>query len=163
MAVAYMALGANLGDPVRQVRGAMDALDAMPGMHVLARSCLYRTPPWGVREQPPFINAVVCVDVDLTPHAVLKCLQTLEADAGRVRDGQRWGPRLLDLDLLMQGEQTLDEPDLQLPHPRMAERAFVLLPLADIAADLVIPGRGCVRELLRGVDATGCERLDQGA
>lgn len=137
----------------------MEALAALPASRLLQRSRLYRTPPWGVLEQPPFINAAVTLDTALSPHALLDALQAIEQRAGRVR-GLRNGPRTLDLDLLyMEGVQ-LDDARLTLPHPRMAERVFVLLPLADIAPRLELPGRsGTVAALLAKLDLHGCEAL----
>ncbi len=158
MTLAYIALGSNLGDPRRQVLDAMDALAALPGSHLLQRSPLYRTPPWGVLEQPPFVNAVVALKTTRAPHDLLDALLEIEQQAGRVR-ALRNGPRTLDLDLLhFEGVQCHDDR-LTLPHPRMAERAFVLLPLADIAPALQVPGCGTVAELLARVDTAGCERL----
>lgn len=159
MTRAYVALGANLDDPQEQIVLAMEALDALPQTRVTARSPLYLTPPWGIAEQPDFVNAVVALETGLAPRALLAALQQLEARAGRVRDGVRNGPRLLDLDLLLHGRACLSEADLQIPHPRMTERAFVLLPLADIAGDVDVPGRGQVRDLLERVDTSGCRRL----
>ncbi|HEX7341192.1 MAG TPA: 2-amino-4-hydroxy-6-hydroxymethyldihydropteridine diphosphokinase [Rhodanobacteraceae bacterium] len=159
MVRAYVALGANIGDPQAQVRAAIAALDSMDGTRVIASSSLYLTPPWGVVDQPPFINAVVAVDTSLMPHALLARLHELETQAGRVRDGTRNGPRPLDLDLLLYGHQCLHDAGLQVPHPRLAERAFVLLPLADIAADVEVPGQGRVADLLSRVDGQGCQRL----
>lgn len=160
MVTAYIALGANLGDPRAQVCAAMDALDALPQVRVVRRSALYLTPPWGVLEQPDFVNAVVAVETTLRPHALLACLQRLETEAGRVRGTMRNGPRPLDLDLLLYGDERVDDAALEVPHPRMVERAFVLLPLADVAADAVVPGKGRIADLLRGVDTAGCRRLD---
>lgn len=161
MTAAYVALGGNLGDPRRQVLDAVDALARLPGAQLLRRSHLYRTPPWGVREQPPFVNAAALLETSLEPHALLDELLAVERRAGRVRV-ERNGPRTLDLDLLhMEGVQ-LDDARLTLPHPRIAERAFVLLPLADLSPDLVLPGQGRVADLLAAVDADGCERLDEG-
>jgi 2-amino-4-hydroxy-6-hydroxymethyldihydropteridine diphosphokinase len=156
---AYIALGSNLGDSIRQIREAMEALAQLPGTTLTARSRLYRTPPWGVLEQPPFINAAVQLETSLAAGALLDALLAIERAAGRVRDGERWGPRSLDLDLLhMDGVQMHDER-LILPHPRLAERAFVLLPLHDLAPGLLIPGQGRVDELLAVLDQTGCEPL----
>lgn len=156
---AYVALGANLGDPQRQVRDAMQALDALAHTRVTARSPLYLTPPWGVTEQPAFVNAVAGVETSLSARDLLAALQELESRAGRTRDGQRWGPRVLDLDLLLYGNAHLHEDQLDIPHPRLADRAFVLLPLADIAGGLDVPGLGRVADLLARVDASGCRRL----
>ena len=158
MSVAYIALGSNLDDPRRQVLDAMDALAHVPQTHVLQRSHLYRTPPWGVLEQPQFINAVVAVETQLTPHVLLDALLAIEQNAGRVR-GRRNGPRTLDLDLLhVDGVQCHDER-LTLPHPRMGDRAFVLLPLNDVAPSLRLSNRQTVAQQLAGLDLAGCERI----
>ena len=159
MTVAFIALGSNLGDAQGQVLGALGALDALPQTRLLARSSLYRTPPWGVLDQPAFVNAVAQIDTALTPHELLDALLKVERDAGRVRDGERWGPRTLDLDVLHMEGVALSDDRLTLPHPRMAERAFVLLPLNDLAPALVLPGQGKVSDLLAAMDTTGCERL----
>ena len=158
MTLAYVALGSNLGDPRRQLLDAMDALSNLPDTRLLQRSRLYRTPPWGVLEQPPFINAAVELDTSLSPHALLDAMLAIEQRAGRVR-AERNGPRTLDLDLLHVDGVQLDDPQLTLPHPRMAERAFVLLPLHDIAPTLRLPGQATVAELLARLDLAGCERV----
>lgn len=158
MTLAYVGLGSNLGDPARQLADARHALADLPQTRLLLCSPLYCTAPWGGVEQPDFINAVVALDTALTPHALLDALLSIEQHAGRVRTVPN-GPRTLDLDLLhMQGMQ-LEDARLQLPHPRMAGRAFVLLPLKDIAADLLLPGLGSVAELLAALDTSGCKRL----
>jgi 2-amino-4-hydroxy-6-hydroxymethyldihydropteridine diphosphokinase len=136
----------------------MDALSNLPDTRLLQRSRLYRTPPWGVLEQPPFINAAVELDTALSPHALLDAMLAIEQRAGRVR-AERNGPRTLDLDLLHVDGVQLDDPQLTLPHPRMAERAFVLLPLHDIAPTLRLPGQATVAELLARLDLAGCERV----
>lgn len=158
MTLAYVALGSNLGDPRQQVLDAMEALARLPDTCLLKRSHLYRTPPWGVLEQPPFINAAVQLDTTLSPHGLLDALIEIEQAAGRVR-AQRNGPRTLDLDLLHVDGVQLDDERLTLPHPRMAERAFVLLPLHDLAPSMQLPGSGSVAELLARLDLAGCERL----
>ena len=160
---AYVALGGNQDDPAAQVRAAFDALDAWPQVRVARRSSLYLTPPWGVTEQPDFINAVAELDTGLAPEALLQALLCIEREAGRTRDDTRWGPRVLDLDLLMYGDRVLEQPGLTLPHPRMAERAFVLLPLHEIAPSLRIPGLGRVDALLGKLDASPCKRLEPTA
>ncbi len=157
MTLAYVALGSNLGHPRQQVLEAMDALARLPGTQVLCRSALYRTPPWGVLEQPDFVNAAVQLDTALSPHVLLDALLSIEQKAGRVR-ARRNGPRTLDLDLLHVDGVQMDDARLALPHPRIAERAFVLLPLHDLAPDLPLPG-GTVAQLLAGLDLAGCERL----
>lgn len=158
MTLAYVALGSNLGNPQQQLLDAMDALAKLPDTQLLQRSHLYRTPPWGVLEQPSFVNAAVQLDTMLSPHALLDALLAIEQRAGRVR-AERNGPRTLDLDLLHVDGVQLDDPRLTLPHPRMAERAFVLLPLHEVAPVLLLPGHGTVTERLAQLDLAGCARL----
>lgn len=155
---AYVALGSNLDAPRVQVERGFEALAALPTTVLGDRSRLYRTPPWGILEQPDFVNAVARLDTGLTARALLDALLAIEARAGRTRKVPR-GPRTLDLDLLLYGAAELQEPGLVVPHPRLHERAFVLLPLADLAPDLEVPGRGRVAELLGRVDASGCVPL----
>lgn len=157
---AYVALGSNLGDSRATFAGAIEALGALPGSHLAGCSRIYRTPPWGRTDQPDFLNAVVRLHTSLAPHALLDALMAIECRFGRMRDGERWGPRTLDLDLLHMDGVALDDSRLTLSHPRVAERAFVLLPLADLAPDLVLPGQGRVGDLLQRVDAGGCEPID---
>lgn len=157
---ALIGLGGNLGDVRGRLEAAMDALGQVPGLSVVARSRFYRTPPWGNVDQPDFVNAAVSVETGLSPHDLLDVLLATERDFGRVRDGERWGPRTLDLDLLAYGDRMVDDERLTVPHPRIGERAFVLLPLADIAPTLALPGMGRVDELLRHVDVADCVLLD---
>ncbi|MFQ5994040.1 MAG: 2-amino-4-hydroxy-6-hydroxymethyldihydropteridine diphosphokinase [Acidiferrobacterales bacterium] len=147
---AYIGLGSNLDDPVAHVRAGIDALGALP--HTLSERCssLYRTAPLGPVAQPDFINAVCRVVTALAPDTLMYALLEIERQRGRVRQGGRWGPRTLDLDLLLYGQRQLCTDDLVVPHPRLHERAFVLYPLMELDPDLVIPGRGRVSELLRG-------------
>lgn len=148
-------LGANLGDAAGTLGKALDALSSDPAMRRLRASALYRTPAWGRLDQPDFINACACLETTLAPLALLDRLQALESAHGRIRlPGGHWGPRTLDLDLLLYAGQVIDLPRLQVPHPWMAERAFVLRPLAEIAAAWEVPGKGRVAELLAGVDAS---------
>lgn len=156
---AYVALGSNLGDSRQHLLDAIEALAALPHTAVTARSRIYRTPPWGVTDQPDFLNAVVALETALPPHELLDALLTIERAAGRQRNSERWGPRTLDLDLLHVVDQAVNDERLTLPHPHIADRAFVLLPLHDVAPDLAIPGQGRVADLLRGVDTQGCEPL----
>ncbi len=156
---AFIALGSNLADPAAQVRAGFDALAALPGARLTARSSLYRSAPAGYAEQPDFINAVAALETSLAPRALLDALLAIELSHGRVREFLN-APRTLDLDVLLYGELQLHEHGLTLPHPRMHERAFVLLPLAEIAPRCVIPGRGAVIDLLRTVDTTGVRRLE---
>ena len=128
---AYLGIGANLGDRAAHLQSAVDRLADAPGVDVVAVSPVYETAPVGGPSQPDYLNAVVAVDTSLTPHELLEIAHRLEAAAQRVR-GERWGPRTLDVDLLLVGDLTVDDPDLVVPHPRMTERAFVLVPLADV-------------------------------
>lgn len=155
---AYVAFGANLGDPAAAFAEALQRLDALPATRVAARSSLYRSAPVGVDGQPDYINAVIALDTALAPRALLDALLAIEHDAGRRRD-VALAPRTMDLDLLLHGEAVVDEPGLQIPHPRMHERAFALLPLAEIDPAALIPGRGRVAELLPAVSAQAIECL----
>lgn len=147
--IALVGLGSNLGDPVAAVRHALQALDAIPGTRLVRASRLYRTPAWGRTDQPDFINAVAMLETTLAPRELLDAMLGIELDAGRERrPEERWGPRTLDLDLLLYGDARIDEPGLHVPHPHLHERVFALLPLADIAPDAVIPGVGAVRDAL---------------
>lgn len=157
MNTAWIGLGANLGRPRVTLNSALLALDLLPDTRVKAVSAAYWTPPWGVAEQPEFLNAVACMHTRLPALDLLHALLDIEARLGRERDQQRWGPRVIDLDLLLVDNEVVDSAELTLPHPRLHERAFVLLPLADLAPDLVIPGKGSVRELL---DALPDDDLD---
>ncbi len=154
---AWISLGANLGDARAAVLGASAELTALPASRLIAQSSLYRSAPVDATG-PDFVNAVAGIDTALSATDLLAALQTIEQRHGRVR-GERNAPRTLDLDLLLHGEAVIDTPALTLPHPRLHERAFVLLPLAEVAPDLVVPGRGAVRELLRGLGAQAIERL----
>lgn len=162
-AIAYVALGANLGDPIASVRAAIESLRGMPHASLLATSSLYRSAPVGLRHQPDFINAVAVLAVDaaiLQAPAFLGQLFAIEAACGRVRSVKN-APRTLDLDLLLFGDVCCDQPGLTLPHPRMAERAFVLAPLAEIAPELAIPACGRVIDLLARITDQRIERLTQ--
>jgi 2-amino-4-hydroxy-6-hydroxymethyldihydropteridine diphosphokinase len=132
-------------------------------VRLLARSSDYRTPPWGVTDQPPFINACIEIETDLAPRELLRRAQEIERAFGRDRAAERrWGPRPLDIDILTYGDVRLDDPDLALPHPRLFERAFVLVPLAEIAPDRTIAGRP-IRDACRDVNSSGIERLSDVA
>jgi 2-amino-4-hydroxy-6-hydroxymethyldihydropteridine diphosphokinase len=136
---AYLALGSNLGDRLASLQAAVDELAGAAGVRIDALSRVYETAPVGGPPQDPFLNAVVAVDTELDPHELLALAQQLERDAHRVR-GERFGPRTLDVDVLLYGDLALDDPDLVLPHPRMWERGFVLAPLRDVAPHLVDAG-----------------------
>ena len=160
MSLAAVGLGANLGDAAASVREAIHALNSLPQTSLLRASRLYRTPAWGVTEQPDFINAVALLDTGLQAQALLQALLGIEREFGRIRiDGERWGPRTLDLDLLLFGDAVIDEPGLRVPHPHLHERAFALLPLAEIAPQMPIPGIGQVGELAAAMAADGIEPL----
>jgi 2-amino-4-hydroxy-6-hydroxymethyldihydropteridine diphosphokinase len=156
---AYVALGSNLDEPRAQVERAVAALADLPGTRLVLRSSLYRSRPFGPVAQPDFVNAVAGLLTTLEPASLLECLKSTEARLGRAQPVVRWGPRRIDLDLLVHGAAQISQPELVVPHPGIAERAFVLVPLAEIAPDLVVPGAGCVRDLLTRVDSTGLERL----
>ncbi len=156
--VAYVALGSNLARPVRQVRSALDELAALEGVRLRAHSPLYRSPPLGPPGQPDYINAVAVLEVTLDPHRLLDRLQAIERQHGRER-GVRWGPRTLDLDLLLYGDMRIDSPRLKVPHPEMGGRSFVLLPLHDVAPGLELPGLGPLEDLLRTLDPGGLARI----
>jgi len=143
----YVGLGSNLQMPARQVDEAFDLLAEIPDSRLVGRSALYRSAPLGGIEQPDFVNAVAALLTSLAPAEFLTALQGIEKRQGRERDGARWGPRVLDLDLLVFGGLTIDQPGISVPHPGIAERNFVLLPLGEIAPDLVIPGLGRVADL----------------
>ncbi len=142
---AYIGLGANLGDPAAQLRAALRELQAR--VELLAVSSFYRTAPLGPPGQPDYCNAACAIASTLEPEAMLDLLQGIEQAAGRDRSGERWGPRVLDLDLLHVEGRTLQSPRLTLPHPELHRRAFVLVPLAEIAPDLLIPGLGRVEDM----------------
>jgi 2-amino-4-hydroxy-6-hydroxymethyldihydropteridine diphosphokinase len=157
--VAHVGLGSNLEDPVRQVWQGFEELGHLPGTRLVAHSSLYRTAPVGKADQPDFINAVAVLDTELAPSDLLRHLLALEARHGRVR-AERNGPRTLDLDLLLLGDQVIHGPGLEVPHPRMHERAFVLLPLSEVSPEAVIPGRGPVAQLLLQVPDQRVSRID---
>ncbi len=136
----YLGLGANLGDRAQTMRLALRQLAAAPGVTVAAVSALYETPPWGKTDQPPFLNAAACLHTGLTPHQLLRLCQRIEQGLGRQRH-EHWGPRPIDLDLLHIPGVTLSDATLTLPHPYLTQRAFVLVPLADIAAGEIIAGK----------------------
>ena len=155
---AYIALGSNLAEPEAQVIQAFAALARLPQTHLLAKSALYRSAPVGYAEQPDFINAVALVETALAPHDLLQSLLGSERDFGRIRDFRN-APRTLDLDLLLYGDLMFHEAGLTLPHPRMHERAFVLLPLLEIAPACTIPGKGNAADCLAQVGNQAVARV----
>jgi 2-amino-4-hydroxy-6-hydroxymethyldihydropteridine diphosphokinase len=159
MASAVIALGGNVGDVRAAFRKAIIDISGMAQTTLMARSSDYETPPWGDADQPRFINACIAIETGLDPHALLHALQRIEAKFGRDRAKEtRWGPRTLDLDLIAYGDATLQTAELTLPHPRLFERAFVLVPLAEIAPDRMIAGRS-VKTALAGLSTEGIRRL----
>jgi 2-amino-4-hydroxy-6-hydroxymethyldihydropteridine diphosphokinase len=148
---AYVGLGANLGDRARTLREAVQALGFEEGIEVVAASALRETEPVGVGEQPRFLNGAVSLDTTLSAQELLDRLLAVEQSFGRVRVPGEHGPRTLDLDLLLYGDEPIDEPGLTVPHPHLHERRFVLEPLAELDPGLVVPGHGTVESLLRGV------------
>jgi 2-amino-4-hydroxy-6-hydroxymethyldihydropteridine diphosphokinase len=156
---AYVGIGSNLSDPERQVRAALAALETLPGSRLVTRSSLYRTKPFGEVVQPAFVNAVAGLLTQRTPEELLADLRALERRLGREPPRERWGPRLIDLDLLVVGREVRATAELTLPHPGIAERDFVLYPLADIAPDLEVPGLARVSQLRGRVADRGIERL----
>ncbi|MDN5005191.1 2-amino-4-hydroxy-6-hydroxymethyldihydropteridine diphosphokinase [Bradyrhizobium sp. GCM10027634] len=159
MASVLIALGGNVGDVRATFKKAIAHICGMAQATVVARSSDYATPPWGDADQDSFVNACVEIETDLDPHALLFVMQKVEQKFGRTRDkDRRWGPRTLDLDMIAYDDVSLQKPDLTLPHPRLFERAFVLVPLAEIAADRVISGHR-VRDGLASVSTQGIERL----
>jgi len=160
MVLACIGLGANLGDAQAMVRAAIQALDGLPQTRLVAASRLYRTPAWGNEDQPDFINAAVALETGLAAPVLLEHLLATEQVFGRVRAaGEHWGPRTLDLDLLLYGEQVISLPQLKVPHPFLHQRAFALRPLADVAPGVLIPGHGTVRDVLADMKTCDIEPI----
>lgn len=157
MVEILVGLGGNVGDPVAAIGAALDRLEA-DGVHILRRSRWYRTSPWGMADQPDFVNLCVAAETALPPRALLDAIHRVEATLGRERR-ERWGPRIIDIDILAYGGERVDEPGLTIPHPRLIERAFVLVPLLDIAADRLIDGRP-VRDWAAAIDRSGVAPIE---
>jgi 2-amino-4-hydroxy-6-hydroxymethyldihydropteridine diphosphokinase len=161
---AWLGLGSNLQQPVAQLRDAISRLGEVDDINVLRISGFYRTPPWGDESQDDFINAVVQIETGFDALPLLHELQLIEKEMGRQRIKQRrWGPRLIDIDLLLYENRRIQSGELEVPHPRMHERAFVLVPLCELDAALEIPGRGVADKLLSKIDVSGIFRLPEGA
>lgn len=156
---AYVGLGSNLDEPETQILRALDELERLSGTRLVARSALYRNPPMGPVPQPDFVNAVAALETGLGAIELLDALQGIEQAHGRVRN-ERWGPRTLDLDLLLYADNVIDEPRLRVPHPGLHERPFVLYPLAEIAPGLTIPGHGPLAEWVAKCPCSGLVRID---
>lgn len=148
---AYIGVGSNLNSPRQQVEQAISSIGHLDRCFLAATSSLYQSKPMGPADQPDFINAVVAIMTLDDPRSLLVKLQQIENDQGRIRDGKHWGPRTIDLDLLMHGQTVVDEPGLALPHPGIAQRNFVLLPLAEIAADVIVPELASAASLLQSL------------
>ncbi|HET9694855.1 MAG TPA: 2-amino-4-hydroxy-6-hydroxymethyldihydropteridine diphosphokinase [Steroidobacteraceae bacterium] len=158
---AYVALGSNLDDPRRQVDRAFDALAELPDTRLVLQSHRYRSRPLGPVAQPDFVNAVAGMLTRLDAPALLQELKSLESRLGRAAPVVRWGPRLIDLDLLVHGTTCVQQESIHVPHPGIAERAFVIAPLCDVSPSLEVPGVGRVSALLRRLDTGGLERIDR--
>jgi 2-amino-4-hydroxy-6-hydroxymethyldihydropteridine diphosphokinase len=150
---AYVGLGANLGDRSAMLRAALEQLAAEPGVSLVAVSSVRETDPVGPVDQPRFLNAAAALDTELSPRELLDRLLGIERRLGRTREGPRFGPRTIDLDLLLYGEERLDEPGLELPHPRLHERLFALEPLFELDPSLVVPGHGALSEIIAGLQS----------
>ena len=148
MARAYVGLGSNLGDREHTLRRALELVEGETGIAVVSVSSFRETEPWGHADQPRFLNGAAEVETDLRPRELLDALLDVERMLGRVRTGERYGPRTIDLDLLVYGDEIVEEPGLTVPHPRLHQRRFALEPLAELSPDLVVPARGAVRDLL---------------
>ncbi len=157
--IAYIGLGSNLASPSEQIKSARHAIAATIGIKELAFSSLYHSLPMGPQDQPDYINAVMCIETTLAPIELLHRLQHIEKNQGRIRLGERWGARTLDLDVLLYGETVLDLPELTVPHIGIAERSFVLYPLHEIAPQQLIPNKGVVADLIASCPLAGLERL----
>ena len=155
MSIAYIGLGSNLEDPAKQIQSAVFAIGDIPNSEILAVSSLYFSRPMGPQDQPDYMNAVVALTTDLTPEALLDQLQAIENHAGRVRKGNRWGPRILDLDIILFDQLTLNTERLIVPHYGMKDREFVLLPLAEIAPELVLPDGDKIAQLADKIPDNG--------
>lgn len=155
----YIGLGSNLATPLEQLRSALAALAALPQSRLAAQSSFYASDPLGPADQPRYVNAAAALDTELSPLALLDALQRIELEQGRTRKAERWGPRTLDLDILLFGERQLNEPRLTVPHYHMHARAFVLYPLAEIAPELRLPDGRALDELLAACPFVGLERL----
>lgn len=161
MVEVYIGLGSNLESPEEKINSARDVISNHRGIKAVKFSSLYKSPPMGPQDQPDYVNAVMCVESGFSAIELLKILQKIEHNFGRTRKGVRWGARTLDLDILLYADQNIDMPDLVIPHTGLAERAFVLYPLQEIASDsLFIPGKGLLSQLVSLCPLNGLERID---
>ncbi|MGR5258906.1 2-amino-4-hydroxy-6-hydroxymethyldihydropteridine diphosphokinase [Vibrio astriarenae] len=157
MITVYIAIGSNMATPVEQAQLAIEALKTLPKSRFIACSQLYSSTPMGPQDQPDYINAVAEIETELTPIELLNCTQAIELDQGRVRKEERWGPRTLDLDLILYGNEVIDSERLTIPHYGMKVREFVLYPLAEIAPNLTLPDGTELQDLIQKVDKNGLD------
>lgn len=157
--LVYIGIGSNLDDPLAQVKNAIKQLGNLRQSELVNRSSLYASKPMGPEDQPDYINAIVSIKSRLSPLALLDELQHIETEHGRVRTGQRWGPRTLDLDILLIGDKTINSERLIVPHPGLHERAFVLYPLQEINSELMIPGKGRLGTLIEHCPLDGLKKI----
>ena len=156
---AYIGIGSNLDNPVAQVKEAIEELEYLPDTVFFAKSSLYGCKPMGPEDQPDYVNAVVAMDTLLSAANFLQELTRIEDLQGRARDGEKWGPRIIDLDLLMYGKQKINKPDLIVPHPGMHERDFVIIPLSELAGDVNVPGQGRLTALINTCENHSLRKL----
>lgn len=158
----YIGIGSNLNDPVARVKEAVEELEMLPDSILVSRSSLYSSTPMGPVDQPDYVNAVVAIDTLLSAEDLFQALVAIEDQQGRERDTERWGPRVLDLDLLLYGKRKISTAELTVPHPGMHERDFVIVPLAEIAGNLVIPGKGPLTTLINTCENHSLKKLITG-
>ena len=157
--MAYIGIGSNLDDPASQVKEALEELDGIPDSVLVSQSSLYASKPMGPADQPDYVNAVAALDTLLSPEELLQALQKIEQRLGREREGEKWGPRIIDLDLLLYGKKTIQTDTLTVPHPGLHERDFVIIPLAEIAGNLNIPGKGLLSTLIAACENHSVRKL----
>ena len=159
MIEVYIGLGSNLALPKKQIQAACTSLAALPDTMLIKGSSLYQSQPMGPQDQPDYVNAVVLIKTALSPHKLLQQTQLIESQQGRIRKAKRWGPRTLDLDLLLFGQQQIDEEALTVPHPGMKQREFVLYPLFEIAPDLIFPCGEKLADVVIGCPINGLQKM----
>ena len=157
--MAYIGIGSNLDDPASQVKEALEELDGIQDSVLVSQSSLYASKPMGPADQPDYVNAVAALDTLLSAGELLQALQKIEQRLGRERDGEKWGPRIIDLDLLLYGKKTIKTDTLTVPHPGLHERDFVIIPLAEIAGNLNIPGKGLLSTLIAACENHSVRKL----
>lgn len=157
--IAYIGIGSNLDDPVKQVKEALEELDTIPDSILISKSGLYASKPMGPADQPEYVNAVAALDTLLSPEELLQALQKIEQRLGREPGGEKWGPRVIDLDLLLYGKKKISTDTLTVPHPGMHERDFVIIPLAEIAGNMSIPGKGQLSTLIAACENHSVKKL----